>query len=126
VPGAFSGPETFRSNVLFAPYYRETKPVVVYESGFVTRLGDPNVRLDLPLEAGQDDKTLTIFYVPKGAFDRLRVYMIGIYGRSDQQTIPTRIITDKNGLPAFKGPNSDIHGIHTFSKSLTALDLNGR
>jgi len=109
-----------------APYYRTSKDVVVYESAFVTALGDPRTGVDLPLEPGAVVANQYIFYVPKGRFDRLRVYVIGRFTRHDEKTIPTRLLADKDGLPDLVIDNPRAVNVFTFSTYVTSLDLNGR
>jgi hypothetical protein len=122
-----SSPKSLASYVdtqQYAPYFRESKDVVVFEVGYVTNLGNPKVSTDLPLEPGADVRNERIFYVPIGAFDRLRVYVVALFTRNDEKTIPTRIYVGKDGLPDFKSASRA--DVDTTSTYLTSLDLNGR
>jgi len=117
-------PIVVKDNQVYSPrYYRASAFVPAYEYGYVTKLGDPRFTHDLPLDPGNDSRSETVFYVPAGRFDRLQVFMIGLYTRYDDKTIPTRLFVDADGLPKFsKHPDN----VEEFSTFVTSLDLNGR
>jgi hypothetical protein len=80
-----------RNDYRLAAFYHLSQRVPVYAIGYVTALGDPTTKADLPLEPGGESSTDDVFYVPAGRFDRLDVYVVAQYTRHDEKPIPTRI-----------------------------------
>jgi hypothetical protein len=105
------------------PFYQTSGTVAVYQNVLVTSLGDPHTKKDDALQPGGDQRFETIFYVPAGRFDRLRVYMAGRFTRYDDKIIPTQVVM-RNGLPQFRENNGKTES-HPFSTYVTSLDLDG-
>jgi hypothetical protein len=99
--------------------------VPVYESGYVTKLGDRSATKDLTLDPGSEVVISdTIIYVPEHRFDRLRVFLCMRYSREDKE-VPTQLYVDSDGRPHFRGNGAEDSDVNTFASTVASLDLNG-
>jgi hypothetical protein len=93
------------NNALFlnGAFYRQSRRTAVYGYGYVTNLGDRTTTADLLLEPGDDEKNQDVFYIPKGKFDLLEVYLLARYTKYDDVFTPTKLGFAKDGLPTLIG-----------------------
>ena len=111
------------NSISYDAFYRTSKAVPVYESGFVTSLGDPQTPKDFALEPGNEYVVENrVFYVPVHRFDLLRAYLVTRYTRYDDKPISTKLVVNKDGLPSLQGDHENVFQYNSF---LTSIDLNG-
>ncbi len=95
-------------------FYRLSRRTPVFGHGYITALGDPATKADLPLQPGDDEKAQDVFFVPAHRFDLLEVFVHARFTKDDSHVIPTKLVIGRNGLPAFIGShdnNSDFSNV---------------
>lgn len=102
--------------------FRTSRPEPIYSIAYVTRRGDPTSTQSTDLDPGdtlQNDYTL---FVPRGRYDLLTVEINGVYVKSLDQRVPTRIVRSPSGSAKISAANAA--GVTTYDTyPLTSLNL---
>ena len=79
-------------------YFRQSKFVPVYGSGYITSLGNPSSTRELELQPGGNGVQESIFFVPAGRFDFLTVHLNACFSKYAGRTVPARLEFHSDGV----------------------------
>lgn len=109
---------TYKYQALF----RTTPPDPVYSLAYVTRLGDPTSTQVTELDPGDTLENDYMLFVPSGRYDLLTVEINGVYVKSRDRSVATRIVRSSSGAAKITAPAAP--GVTTYDTNpLTSLNL---
>ncbi len=98
-------------------YFRQSKFVPVYGSGYITHLGNPSATRELELQPGGSGAQEDIFFLPEGRFDFLTVHLNACFSKYADRTVPARLEFHRDGVAVITC--SALH----FANDIGTLDL---